>query len=176
MVFIPDNILNREMNMNVKNKKILTLLIMSLFFMSCANKEDNTISGSDFVFWSSEIETPNQLVIDTKQKEAFFDFDSELITPNNTADIYFFVSCGSDCFYRIMSVNSAILSKTSTKELTNCQPFLEETSEGTSVEAIIGDYYCLQTNKGNIVQLHLTSLNGSKEGIQISFDYNIQYK
>lgn len=176
MVLIPDNILNRKRYMNLKNKKILSLLILILFLVSCIYKEDITISGSSSVFWSSDIEITNQLVIDTKQKKAFFDFDSELITSNDTADMYFFVSCGSDCFYRIMPVNGAIVSKTTTQELTNCQSFLEETSEEISVEAIIGDYYCLQTNKGNIVQIYLTSLNGSKEGTQISFDYHIQYK
>lgn len=174
-----------DFNMNLINKIFLTVLIVTLFLMSCTYKDntdtvkDNT--GVGVVFWSSDIgsETTNQLLIDTKQKRAFFDFDSESIDATELSDIYFFVSCGSDCFYRIMAVNGAKISdffQNKKNNYTDCEVLLNELDQKDSIEVIVNNYACLQTNKGNIVQIYFNSINGSTDGVQISFDYVVWSK
>lgn len=134
--------------------------------------------ASGTMFWSSniEVDTAIQTNFDLNQKQAFFDFDSESIINDNSADVYFSVSCGSDCFYDIRPINGATMSEVIEQKAPGydgCKSIPDKVIDYFFVPVKLNTFICLRTNQGNIVQIFISSTPGSKDGIQLLFDYII---
>ena len=109
---------------------------------------------------------------------AFFDFDKGEITTAASADIYLYVGCGSDCFNTVIAINGAtsILWLEGTElGYEGCRIALEGEKKAAGVNIVPGEYSCLLTNEGNVVQIVAIENEALSKDAKFVFGYIIWY-
>jgi len=159
---------------------------MSVLLLGCLprqNHANNNINGfeNQITLLSSfdpdqEIDYTNEGLTNTENEGAFFDFDEEKITSSESADIYLFVGCGTDCFNRVLEING---SRAAVVGLV--KPGYEECRKAIElgkyqwINNVPGAYSCLETNKGNIVQILSIENKAHYQNAKVILDYTIWY-
>jgi hypothetical protein len=116
-------------------------------------------------------------LVKSDNTQAFFDFDKNEILDSENADIYFFVDCGTDCFNSIFSINNAKSARIGEKEpkLQGCLEALQE-KNNIITSPIPGNYSCIKTNSGNIVQILPLRNEAKYRNAKLVFQYTIWYQ
>jgi hypothetical protein len=115
-------------------------------------------------------------LINPANKQAFFDFDKGEITSSDRADVYLSVSCGTDCFSNLLTINNAktVFQFDGIQQgREGCLNELkgEKTDFGLNVRP--GQYSCLQTNQGNIVEILVSENQPSNSDAKLDFTYTL---
>jgi hypothetical protein len=122
-------------------------------------------------------------VVNPDNNLAFFDIDLNKITNSDEADLYLAVGCGSgECnnlfialnrFSGTMVVKAEDMNEPSYQGCNNIIQKETGTIHAVSGRPLIGSYFCVKTNKGNIAQLHIISNEQQGVNAKVVFDYII---
>lgn len=158
----------------------------------------NTIEKSEFdhfvgkgiVLKSKFLNRPpyNQGVLESinnHETSAFFDFDSGKNASPEESDIYLGVGCGSGgCTNLFLVLNrtdgTMIINTNGDNEPSyqDCVKVLQKEGGQPSTNSgrpINDSYFCIKTNKSNVVKLHVISNQQVGDVAEIRFDYEIWY-
>jgi hypothetical protein len=113
--------------------------------------------------------------IDTRNEQAFFDFDKGEITITTSADIYLFVSCGTTCFNSIIELNGAkpVWFGNVEPGYEGCRKALQEAKSYLWISNVPGNYSCLQSNEGNIIQILAIENESLSNNAKFVFEYSL---
>jgi len=169
---------------------LASLLVIVVYLMGCApiNLNTNTpaLNSTRITLYSNfdptlTVDFKAKYQINTKNSLAFFDFDKSEITSGNNADIYLDVGCGSACFNRVDEINGATAASWFGEArhiepgYAGCLKALQDPKVDPWVSNVPGDYSCLRTNQGNIVQLFAVENHAAFNNAKFVFDYHLWY-
>ncbi len=116
-------------------------------------------------------------LITWSNKEAFFDFDTAKVINDREADVYYYVGCGTDCSSNIIAIDGAItvfqFGEKSPLGYQGCLNTLKGEAKPGGLDSLAGDYSCLRTNAGNIVQILVIENTIDRERSKFVFDYQL---
>ncbi len=115
--------------------------------------------------------------VNPKFDQAFFDFDAGTVANSSGSDVYLVVSCGTACFSFFVAINGATVNRAAFTEepgLAGCRKELRDSAKnGLSPGQGLGYYSCVMTNAGNVVQLHVDSVEPRRKDFKLVFDYEL---
>ena len=174
----------------MKKPPILLLIFfcISITLLSCGYQQNElvhplatTVVEGRVTLWSNFDSDHNHGftrigLINLNNTQAFFDFDSGVVTIDESADIYLNVGCGTNCFNDIVDANGAKSVEYGSIEpgFEGCLKKLQEDDLWASI--VPGIYSCIYTNGGNIVQLLAIENEARIENAKFVFEYIIWYK
>ena len=107
--------------------------------------------------------------IQYENKNAFFDLDSANISNDGDADMYYWITCGSECFHAINMVHGALsffeLEEYSEPGFQGCQDYIDKKfPESLSfISMIVNSYSCIITNEGRLAQVKINDMGYEQE-------------
>lgn len=169
--------------------KIVASWCILVSIVSCGKQDELTMDNIDtissypiegtaelestFVEPDMDINFLDWVYVHPENEDAFFDFDNEMIVNNTDADIYLWVSCGTDCFMEILAVNGAIVNQLWEFDpgYEGCQNAISYTEHSQVANAREGHYICVMTNEGSLAQILVVEKETYQNNGMISFQY-----
>jgi hypothetical protein len=116
-------------------------------------------------------------VMSSKMTQAFFDFESGENNKSKNSDIFLAVGCGSECENTLIGLNKEQKPsdwKVNEHGFDGCiQALQNDQNMANDISSIPGDYSCLKTREGNIVEMLIVDSFSLGEDSKVLFSYKL---